>query len=86
MKFLKGMWQFGLCAVFAIGLSYGLSAHATEPGESEEGFHKIQEPQESVTQELQEMKGEAQEEVQEMKGEAQEEVQETQEAVKEELH
>ena len=86
MKFLKAMWQFGLCAVFAIGLSYGLSAHATEPGECEEGFHKIQKPQEAVTQELQEMKGEAQEEVQEMKGEAQEEVQETQEDVKEELH
>ena len=75
MKFLKAMWQFGLCAVFVIGLSYGLSAHATEPVESEEGLHKIQETQEDVKQELQEMKGEAHEEVQE-----------TQEDVKEKLH
>ena len=86
MKFLKAMWQFGLCAVFAIGLSYCVSAHATEPGESEEGLHQIQETQEAVTQELQEMKGEAQEEVQEMKGEAQEELHETQEDVKEQMH
>ncbi len=86
MRLLKAMWQFGLCAVFAIGLSYGLSAHATEPGEYEEGSHKIQETQEAATQELQEMKGEAQEEAQEMKGEAQEEVHETQEDVQEKMH
>ena len=72
MKLLKAMWQFGLCAVFAIGLSYGLSAHATEPGECEEGSHKIQETQEAVTQELQEMKGEAQEEVHEIQEDVQE--------------
>ena len=86
MSFLKAMWQLGLCALFAIGLSYGLPAHATEPGESEKALHEIQETQEDVKQELQEMKGEAQEEAQEMKGEAQEEAQETQEGVKHELH
>jgi F0F1-type ATP synthase membrane subunit b/b' len=86
MKFLKAMWQFGLCALFAIGLSYGFSAHATEAGESEEASHKIQETQGAATQELEEMKGEAQEEAQELKGEAQEEIQETQEDVKEEMH
>ena len=86
MNFLKAMWHFGLCALFAIGLSYGLSAHATEPGESEKALPQIQETQEDVELELQEMKGEAQEEIQEMKGEAQEEVQETQEDVKQELH
>lgn len=75
MNFLKAMWHFGLCALFAIGLSYGLSAHATEPGESEKALPQIHETQEDVEQELQEMKGEAQEEVQE-----------TQEDVKQELH
>ena len=83
MNFLKSLWHLGLCALFVIGLSYGLSAHATEPGESEKALPQIQETQKDVEQELQEMKGEAQEEVQEMKGEAQEEVQETQEDVKE---
>ena len=65
MNFLKSLWHLGLCALFVIGLSYGLSAHATEPGESEKALPQIQETQEDVEQELQEMKGEAQEEVQE---------------------
>lgn len=82
MKLLKKMWQFGLCALFAFGLSYGFSAHATEQGECEEGAHKIQETQEAAKQELQEMKGSAQEEM----GSAQEEIHETQEDVKEEPH
>jgi uncharacterized protein YukE len=86
MKLLKAMWQFGLCALFAIGLSFGLSAHATEPGESEKALPQIQETQEGVEQELQEMKGEVQEESQEMKGEAIEELQETQEGVEQQLH
>jgi Tfp pilus assembly protein PilN len=86
MNFLIAMWRLGLCALFAIGLSYGFSAHATEPEESEKALPKIQETQEAVTQELGEMKGEAQEEAQETKAQAQEEIQETQEDVKEEMH
>ncbi len=75
MNFLKAMCQFGLCALFAIGLSFGLSAHATEPGECEKALPQIQETQEDVTQELQEMKGKAMEDLQE-----------TQEDVKQQLH
>ena len=80
MNFLKTIWQVGLCAVFAIGLSFGLSAHATEPGGCEEkASSQVHETQEGVSQELQEMKGEVQEESQEMKSKAIEELQETQE-------
>ena len=87
MNFLKAMWQFGLCALFAIGLSFGLSAHAAEPGGGEEkAIPQIQETQEGVAQELQEMKGEAEEQSQEMKSRAIEELQETQENVEQQLH
>jgi Skp family chaperone for outer membrane proteins len=87
MNFLKAMWQVGLCAVFAIGLSFGLSAHATEPGGCEEkALTQVQETQEGVAQELQEMKGEVEQESQEMESKAIEGLQQTQEDVEQKLH
>jgi len=30
MNFMKAVWRFGLCALFVMGLTYGMTAHATE--------------------------------------------------------
>ena len=40
MNFVKGVWRLGLCAFFVIGLTYGLSAHATEPEGTEKALHE----------------------------------------------
>ena len=30
MNIMKAVWRLGLCAFFVMGLTYGMSAHATE--------------------------------------------------------
>ena len=69
MNFMKAIWRLGLCTLFVIGLTYGLSAHATEPAESEKAVQETHETTEKVKQDVPEVKGEAEEATQETKAE-----------------
>jgi hypothetical protein len=65
MNLMKGIWRLVLCGLFVIGLTYGLSAHATEPEEHEKALQETYEATEAVEPE----ETEAEEETQEMEAE-----------------
>jgi len=81
MNFVKVMWRLVLCGLFVIGLTYGLSAHATEPEGHEKAVHETHEATEAVeheeaqTEEAHETEAEegahGEEETHETKGEGQ---------------
>jgi hypothetical protein len=76
MNFTKAIWRLVLCALFVIGLTYGFSAHATEPEGHEKAVHETHEATEAVEHE----EGEAAKETHET--EAEEETHETKEEAK----
>jgi hypothetical protein len=76
MNFTKAIWRLVLCALFVIGLTYGFSAHATEPEVHEKAVHETHEATEAVEHE----EGEAAKETHET--EAEEETHETKEEAK----
>jgi hypothetical protein len=78
MNFMKVVRRLGLCALFVIGLTYGLSAHATEPEEAEKALHETHEAVEESKHEVHETKAEG-EETHETKAEGEEETHETKE-------
>ena len=43
MNFMKAVWRLGLCSLFVIGLTYGMSAHATELEGTELAMHETHE-------------------------------------------
>lgn len=65
MSFVRVIWRLVLCSLFVIGLTYGLSAHATEPEAQGKAMHETHEATEVVEHE----EGEAAEEAQEAEAE-----------------
>jgi hypothetical protein len=66
MNFMKVIWRLVLCTLFVIGLTYGFSAHATEPEGHEKALHETHE----ATEVIEDEEGKAAEEALEMEAEA----------------
>ena len=82
MNFMKVIRRLGLCALFVMGLTYGLSAHATEPEGAEKALHETHEAIEEGKHEMHETKVEGEEETHETKAECEEETHEAKEESK----
>jgi hypothetical protein len=79
MDLMKVIWRLVLCGLFVIGLTYGLSAHATEPEGHDKALQETHEATEAVEHEEAEAEEETQETEAEEEPDGEEEMHETEE-------